>query len=85
MNFDEGHDNNLTCSFCGKREGQVRRLIAGRGVYICDECINFCKDMLDEDMKKAAADNMPDSGELPKPKDIKAILDEYVVGQDEAK
>lgn len=85
MNFDEGHDNNLTCSFCGKREGQVRRLIAGRGVYICDECINFCKDMLDEDMQKAAEANMPAAGELPKPKDIKAILDEYVVGQDEAK
>lgn len=85
MNFDEGHDNNLTCSFCGKRESQVRRLIAGRGVYICDECINFCKDMLDEDMQKAAEENMPAAGELPKPKDIKAILDEYVVGQDEAK
>ncbi len=85
MDFDEGHDNNLTCSFCGKREGQVRRLIAGRGVYICDECIEFCKDMLDEDSRKAAADNVSAVGELPKPKEIKAILDEYVIGQEEAK
>ncbi len=85
MNFDEGHDNNLTCSFCGKREGQVRRLIAGRGVYICDECIEFCKDMLDEDYQKAAAEKMPAVDELPKPREIKAILDEYVIGQEEAK
>lgn len=85
MNFDEGQDNNLTCSFCGKREGQVRRLIAGRGVYICDECIEFCKDMLDEDYKKTVAESMPQTSELPKPKDIKAILDQYVIGQDEAK
>lgn len=85
MNFDEGHDNNLTCSFCGKREGQVRRLIAGRGVYICDECIEFCKEMLDEDYQKALAESMPAASDLPKPKDIKAILDEYVIGQDEAK
>lgn len=85
MNFDEGHDNNLTCSFCGKREGQVRRLIAGRGVYICDECIEFCKEMLDEDYQKTVAESMPAAADLPKPKDIKAVLDEYVIGQDEAK
>ena len=84
MNSNEGNQN-LTCSFCGKREGQVRRLIAGRGVYICDECIEFCKDMLDEDNQKAAAESMPSAGDLPKPKEIKEILDEYVVGQDEAK
>lgn len=84
MNSNEGNKN-LTCSFCGKREGQVRRLIAGRGVYICDECIEFCKDMLDEDNQKAAAESMPSASELPKPKEIKEILDEYVVGQDEAK
>lgn len=84
MNSNEGNKN-LTCSFCGKREGQVRRLIAGRGVYICDECIEFCKDMLDEDNQKAAAESMPSVNDLPKPKEIKEILDEYVVGQDEAK
>ena len=85
MNFDEGHNNELCCSFCGKREGQVRRLIAGRGVYICDECIEFCKDMLDEDNQQAAAENLQAAGKLPKPQEIKAILDEYVIGQDEAK
>ncbi len=86
MSFDEGNKNNPTsCSFCGKREGQVRRLIAGRGVYICDECIEFCKDMLDEDKQKDAAENMPAAGDLPKPKEIKEILDEYVIGQEEAK
>lgn len=85
MNFDEGHDKDLSCSFCGKRESQVRRLIAGRGVYICDECIEFCKDMLDEDYQKTIAESVPAVADLPKPKDIKAILDEYVIGQEEAK
>ena len=85
MDFYEGQNNELCCSFCGKREGQVRRLIAGRGVYICDECIEFCKDMLDEDNQQAVSTNLSKVGELPKPKEIKAILDEYVIGQDEAK
>ena len=85
MNFDDGQGKELCCSFCGKRESQVRRLIAGRGVYICDECIEFCKDMLDEDKQQAAEENGTDINELPKPKEIKAILDEYVIGQDEAK
>lgn len=85
MNFDEGHNSDLCCSFCGKREGQVGRLIAGRGVYICDECIEFCKDMLDEDNQQAGAVNASGAGALPKPKEIKAILDEYVIGQEEAK
>lgn len=85
MSFDERHDGGACCSFCGKREGQVRRLIAGRGVYICDECIEFCKDILDEDNEKLAAENIPSVSDLPKPQEIKEILDEYVVGQDEAK
>ena len=85
MSFDDGQGKELCCSFCGKRESQVRRLIAGRGVYICDECIEFCKDMLDEDKQQAAQESGTDINELPKPKEIKAILDEYVIGQDEAK
>ena len=83
--MDNNDKNERSCSFCGKREGQVRRLIAGRGVHICDECVEFCKDMLEEDKQKAAAESMPSAGELPTPKEIKEILDEYVVGQDEAK
>ena len=78
------HEGETCCSFCGKRESQVRRLIAGRGVYICNECIEFCKDMLDED-QMGDAPAMLDAANLPKPKEIKAILDEYVIGQDEAK
>ena len=83
--MDNNEKNERSGSFCGKREGQVRSLIAGRGVHICDECVEFCKDMLEEDKQKAAAESMPSAGELPTPKEIKEILDEYVVGQDEAK
>lgn len=85
MKFDDSQDSGMLCSFCGKREDQVRRLIAGRGVYICDECIEFCKDMLDEDSQKDTAAKMPDGDDLPSPQEIKSILDQYVIGQDEAK
>ncbi len=85
MNFDEGHDGKPCCSFCGKREGQVKRLISGRGVYICDECVDFCKSMLDEEKESDAAEQLANAADLPKPQEIKAILDEYVIGQDEAK
>lgn len=85
MKFDDTQESGMFCSFCGKREDQVRRLIAGRGVYICDECIEFCKDMLDEDSQNEVASKLPDGDDLPRPKEIKAILDEYVIGQDEAK
>lgn len=85
MNFDEGHDGKPCCSFCGKREGQVKRLISGRGVFICDECVDFCKSMLDEEKESDAAEQLANVADLPKPQKIKAILDEYVIGQDEAK
>lgn len=85
MNFDDTQESGMICSFCGKREDQVRRLIAGRGVYICDECIEFCKDMLDEDTQKDTSAKMPDGDDLPRPKEIKEILDEFVIGQEEAK
>lgn len=85
MNFDEGHDGKPCCSFCGKREGQVKRLISGRGVFICDECVDFCKSMLDEEKESDAAEQLANAAYLPKPQEIKAILDEYVIGQDEAK
>lgn len=85
MNFDEGHDGKPCCSFCGKRDGQVKRLISGRGVFICDECVDFCKSMLDEEKESDAAEQLANAADLPKPQEIKAILDEYVIGQDEAK
>ena len=85
MNFDEGNDGKPCCSFCGKREGQVKRLISGRGVFICDECVDFCKSMLDEEKESDAAEQLANAADLPKPQEIKAILDEYVIGQDEAK
>lgn len=74
--------NELRCSFCGKAESEVKMLLSGPGVYICDECVQQCQQIVagDFDAKDYGA-----PGELPKPKEIKAILDEYVIGQDEAK
>ena len=78
-------DNRIRCSFCNKTENQVRKLVAGpAGVYICDECIDVCVDILDEDTGDDFGEN--DLGiNLLKPKEIKAFLDEYVIGQDDAK
>ncbi len=70
------------CSFCGKSEEQVRRLIAGPGVYICDECIELCSEIIVDEREE---DVQIDMGTLPKPKEIKKYLDQYVVGQDDAK
>lgn len=74
----------LTCSFCGKSQDEVKKLIAGPTVYICDECIELCNDIIDEEAKldKPSDDA---SKQLPKPAEIKDILDEYVVGQERAK
>ena len=71
----------LTCSFCGKGQDEVQRLIAGPDVYICNECIALCDDILKNDNRKEDLD----SSDIPLPKDIKAALDDYVVGQDDAK
>ncbi len=77
----DGNDQ-LLCSFCGKSQRQVKKLIAGPGVYICDECIDLCNEIIDEELTAPAA---LDLEQLPKPRDIYAILNDYVVGQDEAK
>lgn len=74
--------NQLKCSFCGKTQEQVKKLVAGPGVYICDECIELCNEIIEEELHDEAG---ADFGEIPKPKEIRAILDQYVVGQDEAK
>ena len=75
------HPTNLSCSFCGKGQREVRKLIAGPTVYICDECIRLCNDIIAEDNEKEERPQV----RLPTPVEIKAFLDEYVVGQDQAK
>ena len=72
----------LLCSFCGKSQRQVKKLIAGPGVYICDECIDLCNEIIDEEL---TAPPTFDIDNLPKPKEIYSVLNEYVVGQEQAK
>ncbi len=99
------YDSHLKCSFCGKSQEQVRKLIAGPGVYICDECVELCNEILDEELIDSSAPPVPQPvprpeeqppkrrthaerltlGQIPKPTDIKKYLDDYVIGQDEAK
>ncbi|WP_267382920.1 ATP-dependent protease ATP-binding subunit ClpX [Cyanobacterium sp. uoEpiScrs1] len=99
------YDSHLKCSFCGKSQEQVRKLIAGPGVYICDECVELCNEILDEELMDApttavsassarAEESQPKRrssrerlslNQIPKPREIKNYLDEYVIGQDEAK
>lgn len=72
----------IKCSFCGKTQDQVRKLVAGPGVYICDECIELCNEIIEEEFSEDVEVELKD---VPKPKDICAILDQYVIGQAEAK
>ena len=72
------------CSFCGRTSDEVERLIAGPGVYICNECIEVCDSILKEEHRKAEADSVKGM-KLPVPQEIKKYLDQYVIGQDEAK
>jgi ATP-dependent Clp protease ATP-binding subunit ClpX len=74
---------NLSCSFCGKSQREVKKLIAGPTVYICDECIELCNDIIAEEYGREEA--APQTSKVPKPQDIKKILDDYVIGQDRAK
>src|SRR6202050_5417295 len=79
----DGNHGNLACSFCGKNQKEVKKLIAGPTVYICDECIGLCNDIIAEEVEK----DEPYAGStpIPKPSEIKAILDDYVIGQERAK
>ena len=79
---DHGNGN-LSCSFCGKGQREVKKLIAGPGVYICDECIGLCNDIIAEEVEKD--EPFAASAPVPKPTEIKAVLDDYVIGQDRAK
>lgn len=81
MNFEKNQE--LSCSFCGKNQHEVKKLIAGPTVFICNECIHLCNDILKEDSKKAAIGKI--EGKKPNPKEIVKILNDYVIGQDYAK
>ena len=78
----ESKDNKLTCTFCGKGQEDVRKLIAGPSVYICDECVDLCNDIIEEEVKSDDAEVLE---ELPSPLEIFNQLDEYVIGQEKAK
>ena len=73
----------LYCSFCGKSQHEVKKLIAGPSVFICDECVELCNDIIREEVQEASKDS--ERTKLPVPQEIKSILDEYVIGQENAK
>ena len=79
----ETKDKQLFCSFCGKNQSEVKKLIAGPSVYICDECVSLCNDIIKEDLSEKASEES--EKKLPIPVEIKSILDDYVIGQDQAK
>ena len=83
MSKTDNPENELRCSFCGKRQDEVGKLIVGQGVYICDECVRICNDILEEEFAAAKGDYSVQK--VLKPAEIKAVLDDYVIGQDEAK
>jgi len=82
-NHGKGNDAKLLyCSFCGKSQHEVRKLIAGPSVFICDECVDLCNDIICEEIQESIDEA---ASKLPKPREIKGILDQYVIGQDQAK
>ncbi len=84
MGKHDGQSGQLTCSFCGKVQDEVKKLIAGPAVYICDECIDLCKDIIAEEAKLEDS-GATDTGKLARPSEIKDVLDDYVIGQERAK
>ncbi len=87
MSKDSGNSDDggklLYCSFCGKSQHEVRKLIAGPSVFICDECVDLCNDIIREEVQESSAEEGSDK--LPVPREINEILDEYVIGQQRAK
>lgn len=81
--FDgEEQNGNVTCSFCGKSQDQVKKIVAGPGVYICNECVDLCKEIMDEEFQQQEA---PGFEEVPTPYEIREVLNEYIIGQSAAK
>jgi ATP-dependent Clp protease ATP-binding subunit ClpX len=76
------HDKHLRCSFCGKSKDSVRKFISGPSVYICNECISLCNEILAEDEEREVAEAIT---QVPTPSEIKDVLDQYVIGQERAK
>ena len=85
MGRSSGHSDAFGCNFCGKSHKEARKLIAGPGVNICDECIGICNEIIDQDTKEVVAASKVSIGRVPSPKDIKNHLDRYVIGQERAK
>ena len=83
--MSDTEDKTLHCSFCGKSQNEVKKLIAGRGVYICDECIDVCINIVADELHDSKSSGPLFDGELPTPSKIKGFLDQYVIGQDDAK
>src|ERR1035441_7600379 len=83
MNKKDAPYGTLVCSFCGKSQKEVKKLIAGPSVYICDECIDLCNDIIVEERDREEVKT--GTHKVPKPVDIKSFLDDYVIGQDKAK
>lgn len=79
---DEEVNGTISCSFCGKTQDQVKKIIAGPGVYICNECVDLCKDIIDEELNQQSTFELVD---VPKPQEIQQILEDYIIGQDQAK
>ena len=83
--MSKNNNREVKCSFCGKSQGSVKKIIAGPGVYICDECIKVCENILETDEYEDEKYTIAEDIKLPTPEQLKSILDEYVIGQDEAK
>ena len=81
----KSNDQSIRCSFCGKRESQASRLIAGPGVYICSDCVQACTELLQDELQIDERGNLRKPERLPTPMEIKSFMDQYIIGQDEAK
>ena len=79
-------DKGIRCSFCGKRQEQVKRMMSGpNGVYICNECVELCNSLISEDLYDSASPRYHDPEKLPTPREIKEYMDNYIIGQEDAK